>query len=55
VLPLVANRSKFLPQNTKVAGKKYERQKKTPADSEPKLWQKGQKSGRTKMLETNAC
>jgi hypothetical protein len=38
-----------------VAGKKYERQKKTAADSAPKLGQKGQKSGRKKMLETNAC
>jgi hypothetical protein len=44
----VANRPKFLPQNTKVAGKKYERQKKTAADSAPKLGQKGQKSGRKK-------
>jgi hypothetical protein len=42
----VANRPKFLPQNTKVAGKKYERQKKTAADSAPKFGQKGQKSGR---------
>jgi hypothetical protein len=48
----VAKRPKFLPQNTKVAGKKYKRQKKTPADSAPKLGQKGQKSGRKKMLET---
>jgi hypothetical protein len=38
-----------------VAGIKYERQKKTAADSAPKLEQKGQKSGRKKMLETNAC
>jgi hypothetical protein len=51
----VPNRPKFLPQNTKVAGKKYGRQKKTAADSAPKLGQKGQKSGRKKMLETNAC
>jgi hypothetical protein len=51
----VANRPKFLPQNTKVAGKKYERQKKTTADSAPKLGQKGQKSGRKKIFETNAC
>jgi hypothetical protein len=44
----VANRPKFLPQNTKVAGKKYVRQKKTAADSAPKFGQKGQKSGRKK-------
>jgi hypothetical protein len=44
----VANRPKFLPQNTKVAGKKYKRQKKTAADSAPKFGQKGQKSGRKK-------
>jgi hypothetical protein len=46
----VANRQKFLPQNTKVAGKKYKRQKKTAADSAPKLGQKGQKSGRKKIF-----
>jgi hypothetical protein len=33
-----------------VASKKYKRQKKTAADSAPKLGQKGQKSGRKKML-----
>jgi hypothetical protein len=36
-----------------VAGKKYERQKKTAADSASKFGQKGQKSGRKKILETN--
>jgi hypothetical protein len=39
----VANRSKFLLQNTKVAGKKYQRQKTTAAYSAPKLGQKGLK------------
>jgi hypothetical protein len=37
-----------------VAGKKFKRQKNTANESEPKLGQKGQKSGRKKMLETNA-
>jgi hypothetical protein len=37
-----------------VAGKKYQRQKKTAADSAPKLRQKGQKSGRKKMLGDKA-
>jgi hypothetical protein len=37
-----------------VAGKKYQRQKKTAADSAPKLGQKGQKSGRKKMLGDKA-
>jgi hypothetical protein len=46
----VANWPKFLPQNAKVAGKNYKRQKKTGADSAPKLGQKGQKSGQKKML-----
>jgi hypothetical protein len=51
----VANLPKFLPQNTKVAGKKFKRQKKIAAESAPKLGQKGQKSGRKKNVGDQCC
>jgi hypothetical protein len=51
--PVFPTGRNFCRRHTKVAGKKYKRQKKTAANSAAKIREKGQKSRRKKILEVN--